>query len=78
MIYGMVGFVIGVLVGSIVSVATLALIGAATKIKEAEEEVEHERRKHNDESERIRREHEEHAGYIANNKLEWKSQSRGE
>ncbi|HIU56220.1 MAG TPA: hypothetical protein IAA61_00235 [Candidatus Ornithomonoglobus merdipullorum] len=78
MIYGIAGFIVGALVGSVVVVAVLGLIGAATKIKESEEEIENERRKHREESERIKRDIDEHIKYVYDKQMEWKSQSEGE
>ena len=78
MIYGIAGFIVGALVGSVVVVAVLGLIGAATKIKESEEEIENERRKHREESERIKRDIDEHIKYVYDKQMEWKSQSGGE
>ena len=78
MIYVIAGFIVGALVGSVVVVAVLGLIGAATKIKESEEEIENERRKHREESERIKRDIDEHIKYVYDKQMEWKSQSGGE
>lgn len=78
MIYGIVGFAVGALVGSIVVVAVLGLIGAAVRIKESKEEIENERRKHREESERIKRDIDEHIKYVYDKQMEWKSQSKGE
>ena len=78
MIYGIVGFAVGALVGSIVVVAVLGLIGAAVRIKESKEEIENERRKHREESERIKRDIDEHIKYVYDKQMERKRQSKGE